>query len=331
MKKSVFGAIAFALAVGAATPVIAGEANPAGDPAAANAEGGQIASYPVTYRTVEVDGVDIFVREAGAKDAPVVLLLHGFPSSSHMFRDLIPQLAGSARVIAPDYPGFGYSAAPDAGEFEYDFARVAALIDGLTQKLGADRYVIYMQDFGGPVGMRLALSHPERVEGIVVQNATFHAQGWNPEIVGQFAPFWQNRNAETEAPLRGFLAAETTRWQYVQGSARAERLSPDAWAHDQAGLDRPGNQAVMLEYLFNYQDNVGQYPEWQAWLGEAKPPALIVWGKNDPFFTLGGVEALNALLPNAEVHLYDAGHFALETHGTEIAAEIREFLTTLPE
>ncbi|MQQ09300.1 alpha/beta fold hydrolase [Epibacterium sp. SM1979] len=279
-----------------------------------------------TYNTTDVDGVSIFYREAGPKDAPTVLLLHGFPSSSHMFRDLIPELAKSYHVVAPDYPGYGQSAAPAADAYDYDFATLATTMEHFTEQLGLDEYTLYMQDFGGPVGLRMIQNHPERLEGLIIQNATFHVEGWNPDVVKQFAPFWGDRNAETEAPLRQFLAPQTTEWQYRQGSTLADRLSPDAWIHDQAGLDRPGNTEVQLEYLWNYQDNVANYESWQNKLGELQPDTLIVWGENDPFFTIQGVEAVQKLLPNAETHLYDAGHFALETHADEISTEILEFL-----
>lgn len=280
----------------------------------------------VTYRSTDIGEVSIFYREAGPKDAPTILLLHGFPSSSHMFRDLIPKLAEQYHVIAPDYPGFGQSSAPDATEYAYDFATLAQTIEAFTQDIGLPSYTLYMQDFGGPVGLRLAQSHPERVDGLIIQNATFHAEGWNPDIVAQFAPFWAARTAETEQPLRAFFKVETTKWQYTQGSSRIDRLSPDAWVSDQAGLDRPGNAEIQLEYLWNYQDNVAQYPAWQAYLEQSKPDTLIVWGQNDPFFTLDGVTALQTLLPDAKVNLYDAGHFALETHTPEIANEIHDFM-----
>jgi pimeloyl-ACP methyl ester carboxylesterase len=283
----------------------------------------------VRYKTVTVDGLEIFYREAGAADRPVVLLLHGFPSSSHMFRDLIPLLAAKYRVLAPDYPGFGQSAQPSLGSFPYSFAALAALVDGFTRAVGADRYTIYMQDYGGPVGLRLALEHPERVRGLIVQNAVANVEGWNPDIVKNFAPFWQNRTAETEAPLRSFLGAATTKFQYTHGAARAERLSPDAWIHDQAGLDRPGNDAVQLELLYNYRDNVAQYPAWAEYLRAHQPPMLIVWGKNDPFFTAAGVAHFENLLPQAKTHLFDAGHFALETHAPEIGAAMLAFLAGL--
>ncbi|NLH80489.1 MAG: alpha/beta hydrolase [Phyllobacteriaceae bacterium] len=283
------------------------------------------------HKSVVVDGVRIAYREAGQADAPVVLLLHGFPSSSHMFRDLIPRLAATHRVIAPDYPGFGDSDVPAVGDFPYTFAAIADRIDGFTRAVGADRYVIYMQDYGGPVGLRLALAHPERVRGLVVQNAVANVEGWNPEVVGQIGPYWQERTPATEAPVRALLSPETTRFQYAHGETRADRLSPDAWIRDQAGLDRPGNDAVQLEMLFNYRDNVAQYPFWKTWLSDHRPPMLIVWGRNDPFFTIAGVDHFRELVPTATVRLYDAGHFALETHLDEIATEMLDFLGGLPD
>ena len=278
------------------------------------------------YRSITVDGVEIAYREAGPSDAPVVLLLHGFPSSSHMFRELIPALAGRYRVIAPDYPGFGASAAPAIGKFPYSFAALADLVDHFTVAVGAKDYVIFMQDYGGPVGFRLAVKHPERVRGIVVQNAVASVDGWNPDVVKQIAPYWQNRNAETEKPVRALLTPETTRFQYAHGAGRTERVSPDAWIADQVNLDKPGNAAIQLEYLFNYQDNVAQYPAWKTYLETRKPPMLIVWGRNDPFFTEKGVAYFKDLVPTAEVHVYDAGHFALETHVDEIADATLGFL-----
>lgn len=287
-------------------------------------------SAPVLSKTVKVDGIDIFYREAGPADAPVVLLLHGFPSSSHMFRDLIPRLAGQYRVLAPDYPGFGFSAAPGLAEFPYTFEALAQIVSAFTAAVGAKKYAIYMQDYGGPIGFRLAVKYPERVRGLIVQNAVANVEGWNPDIVKQFAPFWQNRNIETEKPLRAFLKAETTQFQYTQGATRRERLNPDAWTLDQARLDRPGNDELQLQMLFNYQDNIAQYPKWLAYLKAAQPPMLVVWGKNDPFFTAAGVEFFKREVPKAEVHLFDAGHFALETHADEIAAASLRFLRALP-
>ncbi|PTM43510.1 alpha/beta fold hydrolase [Bosea sp. 124] len=286
---------------------------------------------PVQFRTVTVQGLDIFYREAGPKDAPVLLLLHGFPSSSHMFRDLIPLLAGQFRVIAPDYPGFGNSAAPGIGTFPYTFAALADVVDAFTDAVCASSYVIYMQDYGGPIGFRLALKHPERVRGFIIQNAVANVEGWNPEVVKALAPFWQGRNAQTEQPVRALLTAETTRFQYTHGASRKERLSPDAWIHDQAGLDRPGNAALQVEMLWNYQDNVAQYPKWQDYLKTRQPPLLIAWGDNDPYFTLKGAELFKTLVPSAELHHYDAGHFALETHVEDIAAVSLAFLARLPK
>ncbi|MEQ1710587.1 MAG: alpha/beta hydrolase [Hyphomicrobium sp.] len=292
-----------------------------------SAEAAQTASRPVVnHKMIKVRGIDVAYREAGPASGPVVLLLHGFPSSSHMFRDLIPVLTDKYRVIAPDYPGFGHSGEPGLDAFDYSFASLAALIGDFTQAVGAKSYTLYMQDYGGPVGFRLALANPDQVKGLIVQNATIHAEGWNPDVVKQFQPFWTERNATSEGPIRGFLKPETTKWQYTHGATRPERLSPDAWTHDQARLDRPGNDRVQLQYLWNYQDNVAQYPAWQSYLKTRQPPTLVVWGKSDPFFTMAGVDALKALAPKAEVHLYDAGHFALETHGEEIAAAIKGFL-----
>jgi len=287
------------------------------------------ADQQVRYKTVALDGIEIFYREAGAADRPVVLLLHGFPSSSHMFRNLIPQLSASYRVIAPDYPGFGQSSQPTLGAFRYDFATMADLVDRFTQAVGAKSYAIYMQDYGGPVGFRLALKHPERVRGFIVQNAVASVESWNPDVVKDIAPFWQARSAATEAPVRALLAAATTKFQYTHGATRSDRLSPDAWIHDQAGLDRPGNDLVQLEMLYNYRDNVAQYPAWRDYLATNQPPMLIVWGKNDPFFREAGIAYFKSLLPKAEIHRFDAGHFALETHAPEIAARMRAFLGKL--
>lgn len=287
------------------------------------------APAPVLAKTIKVNGLDIFYREAGPADAPVVLLLHGFPSSSHMFRDLIPLLAGKYRVLAPDYPGFGNSAAPSLAEFPYTFAAMADVIDGFAQAVGAKAYTLYMQDYGGPVGFRLASKHPERVLGLIIQNAVANVEGWNPDVVKQFAPFWQNRNAETEKPIRAFLKSETTQFQYTQGVPSKDRISPDAWIYDQARLDRPGNDVLQLQMLFNYSDNVAQYPKWQEYLKAHQPPVLIVWGKNDPFFMMAGVEYFKAQVPKAEVHLFEAGHFALETHCDEIAEAALTFLARL--
>ncbi|OQW51063.1 MAG: alpha/beta hydrolase [Candidatus Raskinella chloraquaticus] len=283
-------------------------------------------SPPTRQHTVKIGNLDIFYREAGPKDGPVVLLLHGFPSSSHMFRSLIPRLADKYRVIAPDYPGFGESAVPPLTSFPYTFEALTDIVDEFTKAVGASRYFLYMQDYGGPVGLRLAVKHPGRVRGLIIQNAVANVEGWNPDVVKSIAPFWQNRNAESEVPVRALLSAETTKFQYTHGATLSERLQPEAWVYDQAKLDRPRVADIQTEILFNYKDNVANYPTWQAYLQAKQPPLLIVWGRNDPFFTLKGVEYFKAQVPAAEVHLYDAGHFALETHAGEIAARMMGFL-----
>lgn len=288
------------------------------------------AAEHVAYKTVAVDGLDIFYREAGPADAPTVLLLHGFPSSSHMFRELIPDLAARYHVVAPDYPGFGYSSAPSVDEFGYSFAKLADVVEGFTEKLGLTSYVLYMQDYGGPIGTRLAIKHPERVRGIVVQNAVVNIEGWNAVNTAPLQAYWKERTPETEKPVRDIITAEGTKWQYVTGEPRPERVSPDSWIHDQHGLDRPGNSRIQLELLYQYRDNVANYPQWQQFLKELQPPMLIAWGKNDPVFTVAGTEKLKTLVPDAEVHMLDGGHFALEAHRQEIAAAMLDFLARLP-
>ena len=282
---------------------------------------------PVTYKFARVRELDIFYREAGPKTAPTLLLLHGFPSSSHMFRDLIPLLATTYHVVAPDYPGFGHSSAPSPDEFTYTFGNLADVVDEFTAAVGLTRYVIYMQDYGGPVGMRLALKHPERVRGFVVQNAVVNVEGWSPEIVRDFTPAWTHRTAVTEEPLRAIL--QSTRFQYTQGATRADRINPDAWLFDQALLDRPGSEKIQLELLYQYKDNIARYPDWQRYLRAAQPPILVAWGDNDPIFTIQGRDFFKTLVATAEIRGFDAGHFALETHGPEIAAEILAFLDRL--
>lgn len=285
----------------------------------------------VKSKTVKIGALDVFYREAGPQNAPVVLLLHGFPSSSHMYRNLMPKLAASYHVIAPDYPGFGYSSAPSLKEFPYTFAAVADLMDEFTKAVGAKDYVLFVQDYGGPVGIRLAVKHPERLRGLIIQNAVANAEGWNPDVVSQLAPYWKDRNAQTEKPIRDILKPDSTKFEYTHGTTRPDVLSPDAWTVDQAGLDRPGNTDIQLQYFHDYQNNVASYPDWGKFLKQQQPPTLIVWGKNDPYFTMKGVEYFQSLLPKAQVHLYDAGHFALETYGDEIAKETLGFLKALPQ
>ena len=282
-----------------------------------------------TYNRVAVKGLELFYREAGPKDAPAIVLLHGFPSSSHMFRELIPRLADRFRVIAPDYIGFGYSAqpaGPAATEFKYTFENLTEHVEKLLfEVIGLRKFSIYVQDYGAPVGFRIASRHPEAIDAIIVQNGNAYVEG----ISAAFEPlkaFWANRNSETEKPVRALLTAETTRFQYTQGGKNPERISPDSYTHDQHFLDRPGNDAIQLDLFHNYPSNVALYDEWHQYFREKQPRTLIVWGQNDPFFTVHGAKAFLSDLPNAELHLLNAGHFALEEEGVFIAERIREFL-----
>ncbi|MDD5322622.1 MAG: alpha/beta hydrolase [Methylococcales bacterium] len=280
-----------------------------------------------TFHHASIDGHKIFYREAGSGNAPTIVLLHGFPSSSHMFRDLIPKLADKFHVIAPDYLGFGYSDQPSAKEFHYTFDNLTAQIEELLfTKLNLRKFSIYVQDYGAPIGFRIASRHPETIEGIVVQNGNAYLEGVSPALE-PMTVFWKNRNAETEAPLRAFLAAQTTKFQYEHGAADLSKISPDTYTFDQLFLDRPGNDAIQLDLFFDYQSNVALYPEWQAYFKKHQPPTLIVWGQNDPFFTVEGAKAFLHDIPQAELHLLEAGHFALEEHSDLIANNIKQFLS----
>lgn len=276
------------------------------------------------YRKIKVGGLNVFYREAGVSDAPHILLLHGFPSSSHMFRDLMRDLSDHFHVIAPDYPGFGNSDAPDPAKFSYTFDDLAQIVEEFLRAVGMTRFSLYMQDYGGPIGFRIARRHPEWVEALIIQNANAYLEGLS-EAWAPLRAFWKDRRGMEET-VRNFLKRETTFFQYTHGAANPELISPDAYNSDQAFLDRPGNDAVQLELLFNYETNLALYPEWQAFLRKNQPRTLIVWGRNDPFFTVAGAEAYQRDLPNAELHLLDAGHFALEEAHQEIAAHIRQFL-----
>ena len=279
-----------------------------------------------TYQHAAVRGLKIFYREAGSKDSPTIVLLHGFPSSSHMFRDLLPQLAGKFRVIAPDYIGFGFSDAPDPGKFQYTFDNLAAHMEELLfGVLGLKKFSIYVQDYGAPVGFRIAAKHPEAIEGIVVQNGNAYAEG----IGAVFDPmkhFWSNRNHESEKPVRALLTKQTTIFQYTHGVKDVSRINPDSYTVDQLFLDRPGNDAVQLDLLQNYQENLKHYDEWQEFFRSKRPKTLIVWGKNDPFFTVEGAKAYLRDIPRAELHLLDTGHFALEDSSEFIAQQIVKVL-----
>jgi pimeloyl-ACP methyl ester carboxylesterase len=277
------------------------------------------------YQYATVDGNKILYREAGAKTAPAILLLHGFPTSSHMFRNLIPELAGRYHVVAPDLPGFGFSDAPERQRFRYTFDHLAVAIDRFTEAIGLGRYAIYIFDYGAPVGLRLALAHPERITAIISQNGNAYEEGlsggWNP-----IQKYWREPKSENRAALRAFLTPQATRSQYLYGVSDETRVAPEAWALDSALLARPGNDEIQLDLFLDYASNVALYPKFQEYFRTKRPPLLAVWGKNDPFFLPPGAEAFRRDNPDAEVHIYDAGHFALETHYMEIAATIRDFL-----
>ena len=277
----------------------------------------------VFYRTATINGIKVFYREAGSKQAPIILLLHGFPSSSHMYRDLIPALADTFHVIAPDYVGFGYSAAPSATEFDYTFDNLTAHVTGLIDQLGFTSYVLYMQDYGGPIGFRIAAERPSQVKGLVIQNANAYLEGVGDMPKQVFLPLWEKRDVKTEAAARGFLKAETTQFQYTHGAKNPETISPDTWMLDQALLDRPGTDACHLDLLENYKTNVAAYDAWHQTFRTHKFKTLIVWGKNDPFFTPAGAEAFKQDLPDAKLVWLDGGHFALEENVPLVAAEIK--------
>jgi pimeloyl-ACP methyl ester carboxylesterase len=274
------------------------------------------------HRNVRIDGVNIFYREAGPADGPVVLLLHGWPASSHMFRDLLPKLEDRFRLIAPDYPGFGFSDAPSPDAFAYTFDHLADVVEKFVGALGITKASLYVQDYGGPIGFRLATKHPELIRAIVVQNAVAHLDGVSAALAPLMA-YWNDRGPANEQAVRAFLAPETTQFQYQHGAGNPERISPDAWTLDQARLDRPDNDRIQLELFYDYRTNPERFAEWQNYLRTQRPPMLVVWGKNDPFFTPAGAHAFLRDNPNATLKLLDAGHFALEEAGDEIAAEMR--------
>ncbi len=277
----------------------------------------------IYYRYSNVHGRNVFYREAGNPQSPCIVLLHGFPSSSHMFRDLIPALADQFHVIAPDYIGFGQSDAPSANEFDYTFHNLTEHVSGLLDQLGLNEYVLYMQDYGGPIGLRIFSQRPEQVKGLVIQNANAYMAGVGDAAKQVFLPLWQERNATTEAAARTFLKAETTQFQYLVGAQDPQAISPDNWVIDQALLDRPGTDAYQLDLLVNYQTNVAQYDNWHAALRQHQPKTLLVWGKHDPFFIPAGAEAFLEDLPQAKLVWLDGGHFVLDEHTPTVAAEIK--------
>lgn len=286
-------------------------------------------SATLTYRTVEIDGVRIFYREAGPRDAPTILLLHGFPSSSRMYDTLMPLLADRYHLIAPDYPGFGHSDAPSPDAFGYTFDHLAEVIERFVETLGLDRYVLLQQDYGGPIGMRLAVRHPERVRAIIVQNAVAHEEGLGPLWEARKA-FWTDRAAHEQKVISTFTSLEGARQRHIGCSPRPERYNPDTWTDEAAMLSRPGQARIQADLFYDYRTNVAAYPDWQAWLRRHSPPLLVVWGRYDPSFTVAGAHAYARDVPDAEIHILDAGHFALDEKLDEIVALIRDFLGRLP-
>jgi pimeloyl-ACP methyl ester carboxylesterase len=290
------------------------------------------------YKTITIDGLNISYREAGSPDDPTILLLHGFPTSSHMFRNLIPALADKFHILTPDYPGFGNSSMPGIDEFEYTFDRIAEVVDNFTQKVGLKKYSMYVMDYGAPVGYRIAVKHPERVESLIVQNGNAYDEGlrdfWKP-----IKAYWKDKTQENAEVLRNsLLTIEATKWQYTNGVRNPEAIAPDNWFHDQYLLERPGNKDIQLQLFYDYGSNPPFYPDWQAYFRKYQPPTLIVWGKNDYIFPEEGAHPYKRDLKNIEFHLLDTGHFALEEDGDRIAdlitcflAKHTEFLSKHPE
>jgi pimeloyl-ACP methyl ester carboxylesterase len=296
-----------------------------GQPAQAADYSTQNAGRKTQHKTIEVDGVEIFYREAGPINAPTILLLHGFPTSSHMFRNLIPALSDRFHLVAPDYPGFGNSAQPGLDEFDYTFDGMARLMSAFVSELGIDKYSVYLMDYGAPVGFRLAAGNPDQVQALIVQNGNAYTEGlrefWNP-----IRTYWNNPSPENAEPLAGFISPEGVEWQYTHGVRNKQLISPDNWNVDLRHLQREGNPAIQLALFYDYQNNVPHYPEWQAYFREYQPPTLIVWGKNDFIFPADGAHPYKRDLVDLEFHLLDTGHFALEEDGPLIASLIRDFL-----
>lgn len=281
----------------------------------------------VLYRTAKVRDLDIFYREAGDKAAPTIILMHGFPTDSHMFRNLIPMLAEKFHVIAPDYPGFGQSSMPPVTDFEYSFDNLARIMDKFFEELQLDKYSLYVMDYGAPIGYRIAVKHPERVQALVVQNGNAYDEGLDNDFWKPIKEFWKDKSATKASPLLPLVELEATKWQYQTGAQNLEAISPDGWVHDQAGLDRPGNKEIQLEMLYSYGSNPAHYQQWQEYFRTHQPPMLIVWGKNDQIFPAAGAEPYKRDLKNLEFHLFETGHFALEEFCHEIGTLINAFLS----
>ncbi len=282
-------------------------------------------SATTTYHTVCVDGVNVFYREAGPKDAPTLLLLHGFPSSSRMFETLIPLLAARYHVVAPDYPGFGLSEAPPPSQYAYTFDHIASTVDHLTDALGLTSYSLYLQDYGGPIGFRLALAYPERVKAFIIQNAVASEDGLGPAWEPRKA-YWRDRAANEQTVIPSFLSLTTTKARHLGSSPNPDRYDPNTWTDEFVHLSQPGQAAIQAELFYDYRTNVATYPAWQAWMRQHQPPMLVVWGKWDPSFAVGGALAYQRDVPGAEVHIMDAGHFPLDEKVDAIAALMRDFL-----
>jgi pimeloyl-ACP methyl ester carboxylesterase len=287
--------------------------------------GESLMEHLIVYRTTTVDGLSIFYREAGPSDAPTLLLLHGVPSSSRMFEPLFARLSGRYHLVAPDYPGFGHSDWPDPKAFAYTFDHIASVMDDFVQELGLSHYTLYMQDYGGPVGFRMALQHPERVEALIVQNAVAHNEGlgaiWKPRRA-----FWADRAANEAAFRANFLSLATTRTRHLGDDPHPERYDPDLWTDEFAFLSAPGQADIQSDLFYDYRTNVESYPKWQTWMGEKQPRLLVVWGKHDPSFDISEPEHYRKDVASAQVHILDAGHFALDTKGDEIAALVSDFM-----
>lgn len=326
MKRPLVALLFGTLVAAAAGALIAAGPDRAA-PASTGAHQAWTAAPTVHYRTVKIDGLDIAYREAGPKDAPTILLLHGFPTSSHMFRNLIPALADRYRVIAPDYPGYGQSSMPKVSEFDYSFDNLARVVDKFTRAVGAETFVMYVQDYGAPIGYRIAAAQPQRIRGLIVQNGNAYDEGlkefWDP-----FRAYWKAQTPENRATLAKFLEIDATKWQYTHGVGDVSRVSPDTWTMDQLGMDRPGNKDIQLQLFLSYGTNPPLYPQWQEYFRKHQPPTLIVWGKNDHIFPASGAEPYKRDLRNLDFNLLDTGHFALEEMGPQIAEKIRAFMAS---